>query len=95
MAGMLAGHQRAARRRAYGIAGIMAGEAYAFGGHAVQARRLDLLLAETAQIAVSQIVGQDEDNVWLAFWIGGKKTASQRRCGARGGTLQQFTSADQ
>ena len=63
VAGVLAGHEAAARRRADGAAGVGLGEAHALGGQAVQVRREDVLLAVAAEVAVAEVVGQDEDDV--------------------------------
>ena len=65
MAGVLAGHEAAARRRADGAAGVGLGEAHALGRQAVEVGRLDALLAVAAEVAVAEVVGQDEDDVGL------------------------------
>ena len=54
--------QRRARRRILGTARVKAREADAFSGEPVEIRSFDLRLAVTAQIAIAEIVGQDEDD---------------------------------
>jgi hypothetical protein len=44
------------------------GEAHALGRHSVEVGGFDLLLAVTAEIAVAEIVGKDEDDVRLELW---------------------------
>ena len=67
MARVPAGHQRAAGRRAYRGAGISLGKADALGGQPIQVRRQDPVLAITAEMAIAQIISQDEDNVRRLF----------------------------
>ncbi len=63
MTGVQARHEHAPGGGADGASGVVVGEAHAFGGHAVQVGRLDEALAVGAEVAVAQIVGQDEDDV--------------------------------
>ena len=63
VAGVLAGHQAAARRGADGAAGVELRELHPLGRHAVDVRRLDLLLAVAAEFAVAEVVGDDEHDV--------------------------------
>ena len=55
--GMLAGEEDAAGRRAHGVTGIMLREVHPFRCQAIEVRRVNFLLTETAEIAVTQIVG--------------------------------------
>ena len=61
--GVQAGHEAAARRCADRAAGIVVREAHPLGGHAVDVRRLDPLLAVTSEVAIAQIVGQDDNDI--------------------------------
>jgi len=70
VAGVQARHQHAPRRRADGRAAVALREADSLGGHAVQGRRADFLLSVAPQLAVSQIVGQDEHDVGGAVAAG-------------------------
>ena len=64
---VLAAHQRRARRLAI-RAGVGAGELHALRRHAVDVGRLVVLAAETGNIRVAEIVGEDEDDVrYTAF----------------------------
>ena len=63
VARVLAGHQHRARRRADRRAGVVAREAHAAGGQRVEVRRADPLLAEAAEFAVAEIVGEHEHDV--------------------------------
>ncbi len=60
---MVSRHQGAARGTADGIAGVAIGELDAFAAHLVDVRSLDRLAAIAAEIAVSQIIDDDEDDV--------------------------------
>src|SRR5687767_5491946 len=60
---VLAGHQRAARRRAYRRAGVELREPHSFGGELVEVRRLDVTLAIAAELAEAEIVADDQDDV--------------------------------
>ncbi len=63
VAGVQPGHQRAARWRTHRAAGVELSEPHAAGGQAIDVRRFDLLLAIAAQIAVAEIIGQEEHDV--------------------------------
>src|SRR5262245_16952871 len=67
VAGVLAGHEGAAAGSADGAAGVKLRELHPRGGQLVDVRRLDLVLAIAAEVAIAQIVGKDEDDVRLAF----------------------------
>ena len=54
--------QRGAGRRADRIRGAEIGEAHAFGGEPVEVRRANLR-AVAAQVAIAEIVTEDENNV--------------------------------
>ncbi len=69
VAGVFAGHQRGARGRANGAAGITTGEAHALRGELVNIGCFDSLLAIAAKITVAQVIGQDEDDGGFA-WSG-------------------------
>src|SRR5262245_40342752 len=56
MAGVFAGHQTAARRGTNRTAGVALREAHTLGGQAIEVRRLNLLLAVAADIAVALII---------------------------------------
>ena len=61
--GMFAGDEHAARRRADGVAAVVAREAHALRGQAVEVWRLDFFLPVAAQLRVAEVVGEDEDDV--------------------------------
>ena len=60
---VLARHERASRRRADRRAGVGLGEPHALGREPVDVRRLDELLPETAEVAVAEVIREDEDDV--------------------------------
>ncbi|OHB72155.1 MAG: hypothetical protein A2V70_20800 [Planctomycetes bacterium RBG_13_63_9] len=64
-------HQAASRGRTDRAAGIAVRKPHTLLGHAIEVRRPDHLLAVAAEVAIAEIVGQDEDDV--------------RRIGRRGG----------
>ena len=79
VAAVLADHERGAARGADGGAAIALGEARAFLGHAVEVRRLDEFLPVAADVALGEVVAQDEDDVRLArFGRGGEGGESQK-----------------
>ena len=63
--GVQAGHQHAAAGSADGRAGVELGEAHSFRGHAIEMRGLNQLLPVAAQISVTQVIREDEDDVGL------------------------------
>ena len=67
MAGVIPGHERRAGGGTDGTAGVGLGEADAFGGEAVEVRSFDPFLAVTAEIAVAEVVGHDENDVRRAL----------------------------
>src|SRR5262249_34097332 len=60
-----AGDRGAARRATRGGAGVERGEAHPPARQAVEVGGADVLLAITAEVAVTEVVGQDEDDVRL------------------------------
>ena len=82
VAGMFAGHQHAPRRRTDGAAGVMLRELHAFRRQLVERRRMDDFLPIRPDVAVAQIVGENENNVGFARGFrrvetGGEKSGSQ------------------
>ena len=65
MAGMQPGHQHAARGRTHGLARVELCKPHALGGKTVKMRCQDELLPVTAEFTVTEIVGEDEDDVGL------------------------------
>jgi hypothetical protein len=65
VAAVFARHQAATRRRADRRARVSLRELRAFGGEPIDVRRLDQLLAERPDIAVAEIVGENEDHIRL------------------------------
>lgn len=63
MAGVFAGHQRAACRRTDRAAGIKLGEDHAVLGQGVDRRRADVLLSVVADLVDAEVVGHDEDQI--------------------------------
>ena len=53
-----------------GLGHVKAREARALLGHAVEVRRLDLLVAEAAEVAVAHVIDVDDDDVRRAFGSG-------------------------
>src|SRR5262249_29487659 len=78
----LAGHQSAARRGADRAAGVILREAHALGGQTVNVRRLEFPLPVTAQIAVPQVVGLDEDDVGSGLRRKGRRKCDENNAGA-------------
>src|SRR5690348_13050854 len=66
MAGVQPGHQHAPGRRADRVSGIELREAHALSRQAIDVWRLDSFLPVIADVAISEIVGEDEDDVGLA-----------------------------
>lgn len=99
MSRVIPGHEDAARRGAQRAAGVSVGEAHAFPSQLVDIRSTDLVLSVAANVPVSQVVGQDEDNTGTRS-CGGSRPGrkEQTRCGNRsqspGGGPQELTPAD-
>src|SRR5581483_11642410 len=60
-------HQGAPRRGADGAAGVAGGELDPVGGELVEVRRLDLRLSVAAEVAVAEVVGEDEYDIGRAL----------------------------
>ena len=91
--GMFAGDEHAARRRADGVAAVVAREAHALRGQAVEVGRLDFFLPVAAQLRVAQVVGENEDNVRLGrLGLGGLGQAQRHDDGQ--GQLGQADESD-
>ena len=71
------GHEGTPRRRTNRAARIGLGEPDSLGCEAVEVGSLDPRLTVAAQIAVTEIIGEDEDDTGWSRWIGSR--------GARGG----------
>ena len=56
-------HEHAPRRRADRRAGVELRESHPLGCHPVETGRLNSLLAVTTEIAITEVVGQHEDDV--------------------------------
>lgn len=65
--GVFSGKKDAARRRADSISCVMLSETHAFSGETIKVRRADFGLAISADIAVAEVVGQEEDNVGFSI----------------------------
>jgi hypothetical protein len=61
--GVTAGEQSGARRRAHRGRGVEIGEAHTLGGEAIEVRCLEAGRAETADVAISLVIGEDDDDV--------------------------------
>ena len=83
VAGVAAGHQHRARRRADRVAGVMPGHDHALAGEAVDVRGADDPLSVVTDFAVAEVVGQDEDDVRPARRAeGGGEQGKQEQGGA-------------
>lgn len=90
--GVAAGHQPGARGRADVGGGVKGRELRAFLRHAIEIGRADQFRAVGAEIAIAQIVGEDDDDVGLAARRLGQRLRRRRgegRCCRSG--LQEFT----
>jgi hypothetical protein len=70
VAGMFAGHQNATRRGAYRAAGAMLRELHTFRRKFIQRRSVDNFLPVRPDVSLTQIIGQNKNNVRLARWFG-------------------------
>lgn len=80
VAHVVAGHQGAARGGANGLAGVVAGEADALGGEAVDVGGADVFLAVAAEFGIAEVVGDDENDVRF-FLRGGVGACHSRAFG--------------
>src|SRR4029434_2335041 len=62
---VLAAQECAARRRAHIPSGVMRHQLHPARRQSIEIRRANLLLAESPDVSVAQVVREDEDNVWL------------------------------
>ena len=72
---VFAGHEDAAGGGADGGAGVVMGEAGAGGGEGVEMGGGDFFLAEGADFAPAEVIGEDEDDV--GFFLGGQALGKQ------------------
>lgn len=95
MARVPAGHEHASRRRADTVPGVDLREFRPLGSHPIQVRRTNLCLAVAAQMAVSEIIGHDKDDVRLALFGGriAPATREDKRCRAKPDGPDEFTAA--
>src|SRR5439155_5046319 len=63
MSGVPAGHQAATRGRADGASGIALSEAHSFLRQPIYVRSPNLLLAVAAEVAITKVVRQNENDV--------------------------------
>lgn len=80
LAPVLAGEQHAARRRAHRRPGITLSEPHSLGGHRIQPRRLQFLLSKAPQVAVAQIISQDQHDIRFAWRQGIRGRRAFVRC---------------
>jgi hypothetical protein len=94
--GIAAGDQAGAVGRAVGVGDVGAGKDHAAGGDAVEPGGGDFLGAVEADVAVAELVGEDDDDVGRAGGRGclesggqrdeeGREGKAQRRAGKHGG----------
>ena len=69
---VLSGHEGCAGGSRHWATGIGLGKAHPFGGHAVDVRGGDILLAVATEIAVAHIVTHDIDDVGSLLGLGGE-----------------------
>jgi len=67
MTRVIACHQRTSGWCADRASRVVIGEPHSFFGHPVEMRSCEFPLAITGQISVTQIIGQDENDVGLLF----------------------------
>ena len=56
----------------------MLGEFHAFGGEAIDVWRVDFLLTEAADVAIAEVIGDEEDDVGFACGRGFGREAVNR-----------------
>ena len=76
--GVATRHERGATRGTDFGGGIELREAQAFGGHAIQVRRLDGRMAVATEVTVTEVVGQDDDDVRLRGGVGSEGEGRQQ-----------------
>ena len=72
LAGVESGHQGGAGRGAERTACVALGEAHSFGGQPIDVRRWDFLLPVAAEVAITEIIRQDKNDVRLS-WLRGSR----------------------
>ena len=86
--------ERASRRRAHGRRRIRAHELDALRGQPVEDRRLVVGPPVAAQVAVPEIVGQDEEHVGTLGSLRQSETQCRERARGGGGRVQELASCD-
>src|SRR5262249_5709315 len=64
-----AGHERSPRRGTNGAAGVTLGEAHTFGSQAINVGSFDSGLPVAADVAITQVVGEDKDYTGFVFGL--------------------------
>src|ERR1051326_8129795 len=90
MSRVQAGHEHAARGCAYRATGIEIGVSDALRGETVDIGRQDLLLPIAAELAVAEIIEDDQNDIRLAEVL---RSAKWTEC-ARGCACQKFSAGD-
>src|SRR5215208_4463917 len=82
--GNFAGEQAAARGGADGGGGVAVGEFCAAGGEGIEGGCLDERMAEAGEVAITQVIGENEQDVGFGLRLGSAAGERQKR-GADGG----------
>ena len=78
MTRMLAGHENASRGSANGVSGIVLRESHSLTSKPVQVGGANELLPKAAEFAVAKVVGDNQDDVWLAC-IGRRRSTNRQK----------------
>ena len=84
---ILAGHNARARGRAHGARRVGVGELHALRRHTVEMRRAVKLAAITAEVALPEVINEEEDEVGLRRGSGGE--LQQERSGKRASEAEE------
>src|SRR5438552_2483613 len=89
VSGMHAGHQTTTRRRADRAAGVALSESHPFVRKTVNVRRFDPLLSVATEVAVAEVISQNENDVRSALPLGAQTLRLRRRRLARQKTHEE------
>jgi hypothetical protein len=76
--GVTARHQRSARRRTHGLRNVKVGEFRAFFRQPVEVGCANVWVSERRDVAVTQIIDEDQDDVRPDVWTLLRRTVSER-----------------
>src|SRR5207245_1894544 len=79
--GVAPSQQRGARRRANGLPDVKIGETHSLARHAIEVGCFDIRRTKTADVLITLVVGENDDEVWPLRQGGGEPDRAGKRQG--------------